>query len=326
VIDMEWTRMMRGATTLLEDLADVKEGEKVLIVTDTKLTEIGETIYAAAYAMKADPILCVITPRDSDGEEPPLPVSEAMKKSDVILTPVSKSITHTRAVKEATESGARILAMTGFTERLMISGGIEADFIAQKPVCESLAELFKNHEELKLTTPAGTNLIMSIKGRRGNALTCIVDKPGMFSPVPNIEANVSPVEGTTQGKIVVDASIPYIDLGLIKTPIKMNVEDGFITNIEGEDQANILRRDLESKDDPMVYNIAEIGVGLNPKSRLTGVMLDDEGVLGTCHIGIGTNITLGGNIQAQIHYDLVLWKPTITLDGIAAIKNGKIIF
>jgi len=55
---------------------------------------------------------------------------------------VSRSITHTRAVKEAAGAGARILVMTAFTERMMISGGIEADFRAQRPVCERLAGLF----------------------------------------------------------------------------------------------------------------------------------------------------------------------------------------
>lgn len=90
--------------------------------------------------------------------------------------------------------------------------------------------------------------------------------------------------------------------------------------------ADILKKDLETKGDPNVYNIAELGVGLNPKCKMTGIMLDDEGVLGSAHIGIGSNLTLGGSLQAPIHYDLVLWHPTIKLDGTNVIKNGKIAF
>ena len=167
---------------------------------------------------------------------------------------------------------------------------------------------------------------MNIEGRRGNALTCVVDKPGMFSPVPNIEANVSPIEGSAEGKIVVDASIPYIGIGLLREPVKMTVNKGFITEIQGGYQADVLRRDLESKNDPNVYNIAELGVGLNPRSEMTGIMLDDEGVLGSAHIGIGTSITLGGKLKAAVHYDLVLWKPTIKLDGKTVIEKGEIKF
>jgi 2,5-dihydroxypyridine 5,6-dioxygenase len=318
--------MMRGARTILDDCTSLKPGEKVLVVTDTELVEIGRVLAAATYERDAEPVVAVIAPREMDGQEPPEPVAEAMKRADVVLAPVSRSITHTRAVKEAAGAGARILVMTAFTERMMISGGIEADFRAQRPVCERLAGLFTEAGMARLTTPVGTDLSMDIEGRRGNALTCVVDRPGMFSPVPNIEANVSPVEGSSEGAIVVDASIPYIGIGLLREPVRMTVERGFVTDIRGGQQADALRRDLEEKDDQNVYNIAELGVGLNPKSRMSGVMLDDEGVLGSAHIGIGTSITLGGAVKAAVHYDLVLWRPTIELDGEAVIEKGELMF
>ena len=324
VKNKEWIRMMRGARTLVNDCASVEPDEHVLIVTDSKLVKIGRVLAAAVRERDAEPIITIIKPREMDGQEPPAPVAEAMKHADVIFAPVSRSITHTRAVKEAAAAGARILVMTAFTERLMIRGGIEADFRAQRPVCEKLADLFTDANMVRLTTPAGTDLTMSIEGRRGNAMTGVVDKPGMFSTVPTIEANVSPVEGTAEGVIVVDASIPYIGIGILREPIEMKVEGGFITEISGGRQAEILRKDLAAKDDPYVYNIAELGVGLNPKSEMTGIMLDDEGVLGSAHIGIGTNITLGGTVKAAVHYDLVIWKPTIYLDGKVVIESGEI--
>lgn len=55
----------------------------------------------------------------------------------------------------------------------------------------------------------------------------------------------------------------------------------------------MLKADLAAKQDPNVYNIAEMGVGLNPQCRFMGFMLEDEGVYGSAHIGIGTSITLG---------------------------------
>ena len=53
-------------------------------------------------------------------------------------------------------------------------------------------------------------------------------------------------------------------------------------------------------------------------------MLEDEGVLGTVHIGIGTNITLGGHVKAALHYDLIMWQPTIVLDGQVVLENGQL--
>ena len=176
---------------------------------------------------------------------------------------------------------------------------------------------------MKLTTPAGTSLSMKKEGRRGNALFCLVER-GEFSTVPTIEANFSPLEGTAEGLLVADASIPYLGIGVLKEPVKCKVEKGFIVGIEGGHQAEILKQDLESRKDSNSYNIAELGIGLNPESRMTGIMLDDEGVLGSVHIGIGSNITLGGNIKAAIHYDLLMWKATIELDGRVILEGGNL--
>ena len=81
----------------------------------------------------------------------------------------------------------------------------------------------------------------------------------------------------------------------------MEVKNGYITKIEGGRQADVFREDLESQKDKNAFNIAEIGLGLNPKCKMIGIMLEDEGVKGTAHIGIGTSITLGGKIKTTCH-------------------------
>jgi leucyl aminopeptidase (aminopeptidase T) len=57
---------------------------------------------------------------------------------------------------------------------------------------------------------------------------------------------------------------------------------------------------------------------------MQGIMLEDEGVFGSVHIGIGTNITLGGNVKAAIHYDLLMWEATIDLDGDIVLEKGEV--
>lgn len=95
-----------------------------------------------------------------------------------------------------------------------------------------------------------------------------------------------------------------------------------IVEMEGGAQADLLREDLLSHGDRNCFNVAELGVGLNPNARLVGEMLEDEGVLGTIHIGIGTSHTLGGEVVAPTHYDLLMWDPTIVVDG-AVVQRGK---
>jgi leucyl aminopeptidase (aminopeptidase T) len=316
--------MSKGATTLVEVCAGVKRGENVLIVTDFMMMTIAEAVAAAAYRAGAEVSIGTILPRSGHGQEPPPPIAAAMKNADVIFTPVTYSITHTRAVKEACEAGSRIIALTDYREHMLIKGGLEADFYETKDMCIKFAEAFEKSSGAVLTSTGGTRLTMRKEGRPGNALYCIVE-PGQMSPAPNVEANFSPIEGSAEGIIVADASIPYLDIGVLTEPVTATVGKGMITAIQGGHQAKLLADDLASRNDPQVYNVAELGVGLNPKCIMQGIMLEDEGVYGSVHIGIGTNITLGGHVKAAIHYDLLMYEATIELDGNVILKKGKVV-
>jgi len=317
--------MMKGARTLVTTCSNVKAGEVVLIVTDSKMMTIAQAVAAAARERRAEPVITVIDQRSADSTEPPAPVAAAMKRADVIFTPVSISITHTQAVKEAVEAGARAIAMSAFTEQMLVSGGLEADFAQVKLACKAVGKRLASAGIAHLTSKEGTDLTFNVRGRRINVMTGVVER-GEFSPAPNAEVNVSPVEGTANGVLVVDASIPYLGIGLLKKPIRFTVKGGFITSVEGGDPEQLakLKSSWERQHDPNVYNIAEMGIGMNPKCRFVGLMLEDEGVLGSIHIGTGTSITLGGTVKAGSHYDLIMSKPTLELDGKVLIQAGNL--
>lgn len=315
--------MGKIADKILDVNLNMKSGENLLIVTEPEKMTIAETIAASAVRKSIEPVLAIMMPREFDSAEPPKIIAEAMKASDAFLSVVGKSITHTNAVKNAIAKGSRGIVLTQFSEDMMIKGGMEADFESLAPVCKKMAKSLAGGNEIHLTTPHGTDLKFSATGRRGNALYCMVE-PGKFSTAPTIEANVSPIEGTAQGRIVADASVPYIGIGLLEEPIICEVKDGFITEIKGGEQAKMLSDNLESMNDPNVYNIAELGIGLNPSCRFIGLMLEDEGVYGSVHIGIGTSVNLGGVLKAACHYDLIMTQPTVVVDGRIVLKDGEV--
>lgn len=317
-------QMAKGAEKIVKTCVKVQPGEEVLIVTDPLKFSIAEVIAEAAYAAGAHAIISIMESRVTDSEEPPVTVAAAMKASQAFICVVGKSITHTRAVKEALANGARGVVLTQFEENMMIHGGIECDFERAKIECKAVAQAMAGATDILLSTKQGTKLSYSAKGRRGNSLYCMVEK-GEFSTVPTVEANVSPLEGTANGIIVADASIPYLGIGVLDEPVVCTVENSFITKIEGGKQADILREDLESKNDPNVFNVAENGIGLNPKCHFMGFMLEDEGVYGSAHIGIGTSITLGGKVKAACHYDLIMKEATLIADGKYILKEGKVV-
>jgi leucyl aminopeptidase (aminopeptidase T) len=317
--------MMKGARKLVSVCANVKAGESVLIVTDARMTAIAQAIAAATRECGAEPVIAIIDQRALDSAEPPKAVAEAMKASDVIFSAVSISITHTRAANDAIAAGSRMIALSAFTEEMLVSGGIDADFAQVRVACKAVGGRMAAARIAHVTSREGTDLTFSMEGRRINVMPGIVER-GELSPVPNAEVNVSPIEGSANGVIVIDASIPYLGIGLLKKPIRLTVRNGFIVAIDGGDpeQAGRLKEAWERQQDPNVYNIAEMGIGMNPKCRFIGVMLEDEGVLGSIHIGTGTSITLGGTVKARSHYDLIMRKPTLSLDGEVLIDQGKL--
>jgi len=139
--------------------------------------------------------------------------------------------------------------------------------------------------------------------------------------MPLVEVNVSPLENTAKGVIVVDGSASL--LGIIREPIKIVVEEGKAVEITGGDQAATLIIILQPPPDPKVYAIAEIAVGLNPKGKIIGVLTEDESAWRTGHIALGDNINLGGFNQAPLHIDMIIRRPTIILDNkFVVVKDG----
>lgn len=221
-----------GAAKIVTICAGVRRGESVVVVAEDGTLPVADALDLAARSAGADSVVCRMQTRQRHGQEPPPPVAAALAAADVFFTPVSVSITHTRAIKAAVARGARGLVMTGVTPAMLEHGGIDANFDKQAGVCRRLAAIFQSGESAHLTTPGGTDLRMSLKGRRGNALTGIVS-PGEFSTFPTIEANVSPVEGSARGVLVADASVPYLGIGVLQEPVRAEVAAGYITDIRG---------------------------------------------------------------------------------------------
>ncbi|MFW6176060.1 MAG: aminopeptidase [Thermoplasmatota archaeon] len=324
---LEDVKKLAGARKIVNECLDTQPGEKVFVLTDLNKKRIGEIVAAAAYEVTDDVIMAVITPRELHGEDPPARIVPAMIESDIIIMPLSFSMTHAEATDKARKNGARVVSMGDFTESMLEEGGIEADFLDIKNTVEKIASIFNKGKKATVITSKGTKLEMDIEGRPGASEPGVSLKPGNICSTPNIEANVGPLEGTTEGIIVVDGSIPHPSLGVIKQPIKVTVENGEITKIhdtETNPQAKTFEKMLENMDDPNIYNIAELGIGLNPSSNICGSMLEDEGVAGTCHIGIGDNRSFEGNVKAKSHIDLVLRDATIKIDGKFIQENGEL--
>ncbi len=155
---------------------------------------------------------------------------------------------------------------------------------------------------------------------------------GAWGNVPSGETYIAPMEGTGEGTVVINGSIP----GMVIEPdqeLVLCFEWGRLTRIEPADgpAARWLHETQISKaqarGDLQWSSLAEIGVGTNPAvERLTGNMLLDEKATGTAHIALGSNTFMGGTIDASIHCDLVAREPTIRIDDKVVVERGRLAY
>ena len=312
------TGLLKGARVAVRTCMGVKRGERVLVVTDPPRLTIARSLLEAAREAGANAILLCMPVGKRHGEEPPKLVGVAMLSSDVVLAPTTYSISHTQARLRATRSGVRIATMPMITEDIMSSGAMLADYREVSRLTEKVAAELRGVKTVEITTGAGTELVFSIAGRRICPDTGIYRRPGDFGNLPAGEVAVAPVEGTAEGQVVIDGSM----MDRVHGKIKISFKHGVAKKISGKGASKLIRV-LDSAG-PFSRNLAEFGIGTNPKARLIGNVLEDEKVLGTCHIALGDHSTFGGKVKAGVHVDGIFTKPTVRLDGKILMENGRL--
>ncbi len=312
----------RGCEILLHTCGEVKKGERVLVITDHTSKKIGEAMYACA-AEFTDAVLVCMPDRTAHGEAPAAAVSAAMRESDVVFSATTFSLYNSEARIAACGAGARFVNMADYSMEMLEEGCLFTDWDEVRRIVDDLKGRIVG-KELSITTPAGTDFHTSIEGRHADTGYGVSREKGEASSPPDAECAVGPADDSAEGTLVIDGSIPLPGLGVLAHPVTLRVEKGYVTSIEGGEEADLLRETLASFNDKRVYLAAEVGFGLNPAGRLSGRMLEDEGVLGTMHIGIGNNLSYGGACDTPVHIDLIMKCPTCIVDGVCVMKDGKL--
>lgn len=315
------SNLQLGAKVALDVCLGVKQGEQVLVVADEGTRGVGHVFWEQAAALGAEAMYLEMLPRQVNGEEPPLAVAEAMKQAAVVVAATSKSLSHTKARREANQRATRVASLPGITGE-MLARTMTADYQKIANLSQKIADILSKGKEAHITTPAGTDLTMSLLGRTAEPDTGMLQQQGSFGNLPAGEAYIAPLEGTTNGLLVIDGSMAGVGHLQGGKAIRITVENGYATSIEGCPEAQKLDELLRPLGKE-AYNIAELGVGTNDKAIITGKVLEDEKVLGTVHVALGNSISFGGKVDVPIHLDGILLKPTLTVDGIEILNAGK---
>jgi aminopeptidase len=313
--------LLSASVIAIRDCMGAQPGETVLVVSDEPLRAIGYALRQAAKDLGHEVILVEILPRQSNGAEPPPPVADLMTRVDVVLCPTSKSLTHTDARRAASAAGVRVGTLPGVTEDIMVRC-MNADYRQIAERTYRLCALMEQATTIRVEAPGGTNITMPIAGRKAHASSGIFREKGQWGNLPTGEAYLAPVEGVSNGVVVVDGSMAGV--GMTAQPIRIEVKDGYATEITGGPEAARLVALLEPHGQD-ARTVAEFGIGTNDRARLTGVILEDEKVMGTIHIAFGDNKSMGGSVRVASHLDGLVKEPTVWFDQRKIMDRGRFV-
>lgn len=305
--------MRQAFAEYLLDAVGAKAGERAAVVADADRAEAAREVERCARERGLE-VRLVVTDEDYRREaEMPNEAVEAVDAADVALLLVAPLPRiqfggHSEFRKRASARGARV----GFVTHDLV----DVDPYALAGVAEHTrrtADRLGKARRARVTASGGTELELEVAGRPGVALTNELAGRAAWGALPEFfEAAVAPVEGTANGRIVVDGT--SLVTGIASDPIELTVRDGVVVDLRGG-RADDLRAYLDDAGEN-ARNVAELGIGTNglaPPS-LTGTFLDKR-IAGTVHFGLGDNRGLGGETRAAIHTDVQVMDARVELDG-----------
>ena len=241
-----------------------------------------------------------------------------MTAADVLLAATVQSLSHTAARKRASDNGARAATLPGVTEE-MLARVMSADMEGLRVKGHAVAEALDAASEAHISDANGTDLRLDLSGREAIPDAGELTERGAFGNLPCGEGFISPADG--DGTLVVDGSLAGI--GLAEEPVELVIEGGHLTSARGGQGMAFM--DLLTQHGEDGTNIAELGIGTNEKAILTGEILEDEKILGTCHVAFGASAGIGGTVQVPVHLDCIVMKPAIELDGETIVRDGELL-
>jgi aminopeptidase len=293
----------------------LKPGEKLLLVTDTAKLEIAEALALAARTAGAEVTTYLMT-------ETLRPITGPTRQFKELIRGASATIYLLEGrfaekpfrgfmVAEGARHG-RVCMMPGIT-RDMMERLVAVDFSEMSKFTAKVIRAVKDADVVVVENPAGTRIAFSVRGRTWVNSCGNIGTKGRHGNLPAGECYTAPVEETFTGRI----AIGLIDDKL--GPGEMTFEAGRLVAFKGAGIAEVVRT---VGDDPTARTIGEFGIGTNKGARICPNMLEAEKAFGTVHFAVGDSYGLGKN-KSKFHFDALVDKATIKVNGKLVAKDGK---
>lgn len=224
------------------------------------------------------------------------------------------------------DAGTRILLIVEpieILQRLEPQDGLRARV-------EAGARRLEVGRKLRFVNSVGTDVIYELGGRSILDEYGYTDQPGRWDHWPGGFVATMPLPKGVNGRVVMAAGdIVFPQKRILKTPVEFVIEKGWVTAINGAEDATELREFMESYNDPRAYAVSHIGWGLNERCEwnadLPGIGMDGRAYCGNVLFSLGPDTEFGGENDTACHLDLPMLGCTLWVDDELIVDNGKIV-
>lgn len=323
--------MTLAALKAMRQTLDLNPEDSVLVIGDAASGACPDAFLAAARAHGCPADIFRLPEARRPLTEMPAGMGELLEGRDVVINAIagrSDEIPFRLQWIRAVE--ARDLRMghsPGIVDDMMEGGALDVDYAVMAATAKRLFDLFADADSVRITTDAGTDLVLGVAGRPFvSDVHITLTEKGVNLPCG--EVYCCPVESRADGVLVIDGC--FGSDGNVSAPATITCREGRVVGVTSTDP-DLTRRIVELMDtDEGARNIAELGVGLNPGAALRGNMLEDEKALRTAHVAFGSNEGMpGGQTRSKTHIDYLFHRPTMVVtrgDGttVTAMTDGDI--
>ncbi|MDX1887992.1 leucyl aminopeptidase [Mycolicibacterium sp. 050158] len=194
------------------------------------------------------------------------------------------------------------------------------------------AELLAKAQTMRITSPHGTDVTYQLGLYPTLSEYGYTDTPGRWDHWPAAFVFTGGTDEGVDGTIMLspgDVLLPFNTY--VQTPVTLTVEAGFIRDIRGGLDADLLKSYIESFDDPRGYGMSHVGWGLDERAHWHGLTQFGGGMgmelrsfYGNVMFSIGPNNELGGPNDTPCHFDIPMRGCSLYLDDELIVDAGEL--
>jgi 2,5-dihydroxypyridine 5,6-dioxygenase len=258
----------------------------------------------------------------------PEAVVSALRSANLLI---DLSHAHDPVIRQLGSDGARTLVVLEPPEILERMLPIESD----KARVLSAQRCIKAAKKMRVTSAAGTDFEVELGQLKGNCQYGFSDEPGHWDQWPGAFVTTYGNDGSAQGELVINAGdIVFPQKEYVRSPIRLVLENGYITAIEGGVDAKLFKATLDSYNNREVFAVSHLGWGLSRNCRWDALSFydkqaiegqDGRGFYGNFLFSTGSNLSGGGTRRAPLHLDIPLVGCSVHLDGKPMVIEGDVI-